>query len=481
MATAVNSFTRIVGPLFSHKEDVEKHGKNTSKKILTIWKGFDGSDSKPVNQSNPHFMGFDIDNSMAKTVQKDKVAASNNNKKLNNLLATSDVLTAAHSLTPFTSDRMFAKEVTMSNSVINVFVAVFGFLGQFFSKKSAQKTTFNEAKGDLSAEKIAKYGQMRFGARFIGSSFGLAAGIGAYTGLNQISGRAVFLAGSFCSSIAMGCFFLIAKERSGWIQNVREEFEKIGIEGIRNKLVTISEEDIQYISALVKESPPIDLSEKTQKLENFRGRNILPHEVIERFQDKIELLEGIETFMLARRDHYARFMGQNNIHRILKNSEFEYNSKNVSYFKNEELLVSKIQKTLKIQSTLWKVVQIFSLLTICVSTISNYIAAGIPQIVMGILNLAIAIGWSIVDTYFFITDMLEGGFTKDQFYAFLVTQTSFILLTAGALFIHPLANLATQASLMAIGLSGILYNLIVDLKKKPKIPTALDPKETQTN
>jgi hypothetical protein len=442
----------------------EKQKKATAKKMTTVFQ----STGKEVSAvSSRHYVGFNIENPLAQQAQKEKNSADDSNKKMNHLQATGDILVAAKGVTPFTPNRMFSQEVDLSYSIINFGIAIFGYLSQLFSKKTAEKTTFGDVKGDLSADKIAEYGKIRFGSKFLSASFGLTAGIGAFTGLNAISGRAVLLVGSFCSSLAMGCFFLIAKERTDWTKKVAEEFKVLGVDGLRNKLQTIEEEDIRHLQAFAKSPSSLEGEEKAQRFNKILERAVVPAEVRERFKENVELLEVMETFMLARREHYGRFIGQKNVQRLLENPRYEFNSRNASYFESKDLLKRKIEKTLQVQSTLWKVVQVFSLLTISVYAATNFITAGLPDLVIAILNLAIAIGWSIVDTYFFISDMLEGGYTKDQFYAFLVTQASFLLLAAGAFLIHPLASLAGQAALMGVGLSGIIYNLITDLRKKP--------------
>jgi uncharacterized membrane protein len=174
----------------------------------------------------------------------------------------------------------------------------------------------------------------------------------------------------------------------------------------------------------------------------------------------------METFMLARRDHYGRFIGPKNVRRILRDPDVEFNSKKLSYYTQDGLLLEKINKTTQVYSTLWKVIQVFSLLTIAVSTAANFVTMGIADVVFGIINLAIAVGWSVVDTYFFISDMLEGQYTKDQFIAHLITQASMILLTAGALFIRPFVEFGVQATLVCVAAGGIIYNIITDLKRK---------------
>lgn len=245
---------------------------------------------------------------------------------------------------------------------------------------------------------------------------------------------------------------------------------------MRKKLQSIEDEDILYLEKFANSPNVLSDEEKAKRLHGISERSVVPVSIRERFEENIQLLETIETFMLARREHYARFIGQNNVQRLLENPAFEFNSRKASYFNLPDLLKRKIEKTLQVQSTLWKVVQIFSLMTITVYAATNFITAGLPDLVLAILNLAIAVGWSIVDTYFFISDMLEGGYSKDQFYAFLVTQASFLLLAAGAFIIHPLTSLAGQVALMGAGLSGILYNLITDLRKKSQEPYR--PQET---
>ena len=170
--------------------------------------------------------------------------------------------------------------------------------------------------------------------------------------------------------------------------------------------------------------------------------------------------------MLARRDHYGRFIGPKNVRRILGDPDVEFNSKKLSYYTQKGLLLEKINKTTQVYSTLWKVIQVFSLLTIAVSTAANFVTMGIADVVFGIINLAIAVGWSVVDTYFFISDMLEGQYTKDQFIAHLITQASMILLTAGALFFRPFVEFGVQATLVCVAAGGIIYNIITDLKRK---------------
>lgn len=459
-------------PPSTQPEKWEKKNKKTADKMTRVFE----SKNQLSNVSTQHYIGFDIENPLAQQAQKEKNSANNSNKKMNHLQATGDVLVAAKGVTPFTPNKIFSQEVDLSYSIISFGIAIFGYLSQLFSKKTAEKTTFGDVKGDLSADKIAEYGKMRFGSRFLSASFGLTAGIGAYTGLNAISGRAVLLAGSFCSSLAMGCFFLIAKERTDWTKKVAEEFNTIGVDGLRKKLQSIEDEDILYLEKFANSPNVLSDEEKAKRLHGISERSVVPVSIRERFKENIQLLETIETFMLARREHYARFIGQNNVQRLLENPAFEFNSRKASYFNLPDLLKRKIEKTLQVQSTLWKVVQIFSLMTITVYAATNFITAGLPDLVLAILNLAIAVGWSIVDTYFFISDMLEGGYSKDQFYAFLVTQASFLLLAAGAFIIHPLTSLAGQVALMGAGLSGILYNLITDLRKKSQEPYR--PQET---
>jgi hypothetical protein len=251
------------------------------------------------------------------------------------------------------------------------------------------------------------------------------------------------------------------------VQEVQNEVKTIGIEGIREKLTTLTEEDISHLRNLtIDEIEPLMEEDTEKRLEKIKERKIVPEALIERFKENIPLLYSMETFMLARRDHYGRFIGPKNVRRILGDPDVEFNSKKLSYYRQDGLLLEKINKTTQVYSTLWKVIQVFSLLTIAVSTAANFVTMGIADVVFGIINLAIAVGWSVVDTYFFISDMLEGQYTKDQFIAHLITQASMILLTAGALFFRPFVEFGVQATLVCVAAGGIIYNIITDLKRK---------------
>jgi hypothetical protein len=251
------------------------------------------------------------------------------------------------------------------------------------------------------------------------------------------------------------------------VQEVQNEVKTIGIEGIKEKLTTLTEEDIGHLQKLTfDESEPLMEEDTEERLEKIKRRKIVPEALIERFKENIPLLYSMETFMLARRDHYGRFIGPKNVRRILEDPDVKFNSKKLSYYTEKGLLLEKINKTTQVYSTLWKVIQVFSLLTIAVSTAANFVTMGIADVVFGIINLAIAVGWSVVDTYFFISDMLEGQYTKDQFIAHLITQASMILLTAGALFIRPFVEFGVQATLVCVAAGGIIYNIITDLKRK---------------
>lgn len=414
-----------------------------------------------------HYTGYDIENPLAQRVNAISSKAQKSQKILDGAYTAYDLNNVVSKMTPFVPSHHLGRVATTAGGFLNLVVSIYGFAASFFSQKMAKKLTFGNVKGDPSSEKLATYGKGRFGARFIDSTMGMTRVIGAYTGLSQISGRAIHLAGSFSMSLSMAFFFLIARERTKWVQEVRKEVEEGGIDGIRTKLTTLSDEDIACLEKLTfEEIEPLQEEDLEKRIHEIKERKIVPEELIQRFSDKIHVLYSIETFMLARRDHYGRFIGPKNVRRILGDPDVEFNSKKLSYYNQEGLLLKKINKTTQVYSTLWKVIQVFSLLTIAVSITANFVTMGAAELVFGIINLAIAVGWSVVDTYFFISDMLEGQYTKDQFIAHLITQASMIVLTAGALFIRPFMDIWVQVTLVCIASGGIIYNIITDLKRK---------------
>ncbi|MBM3197511.1 MAG: hypothetical protein FJZ61_05975 [Chlamydiae bacterium] len=440
-----------------------KNGPAEDGKLTRVVNGH----ASPINETKTHYTGYDIENPLAQRVNEISSKAQKSQKILDGAYTAYDLNNVVSKITPFVSSHHLGRVANTAGGFLNLLVSIYGFAASFFSQKMAKKLTFGDLKGDPSSEKLAVYGKGRFGARFIDSTMGMTRVIGAYTGLSQISGRAIHLAGSFSMSLSMAFFFLIARERTKWVEEVRKEVDEKGIKGIRDKLTTLTQDDIHHLKNLTfVEIEPLLEEDKGKRLQEIKERKIVPDALITEHEENIPLLYSIETFMLARRDHYGRFIGPKNVRRILGDSAVENNSKGLSYYKQDGLLLEKINKTTQVYSTLWKVIQVFSLLTIAVSTTANFVTMGIADVVFGIINLAIAVGWSVVDTYFFISDMLEGQYTKDQFIAHLITQASMILLTAGALFIRPFMELWIQVSLVCIASGGIIYNIITDLKRK---------------
>jgi hypothetical protein len=456
----VQALSRIV-PIFTK---TGKKGPAKEGKVTRIVNGHAPS----MCEVKTHYTGYDIiENPLAQGVNSISFKAQKSQKILDGAYTAYDLNNVVSKITPFVSSHHLGRVASAAGGVLNLVVSIYGFAASFFSQKMAKKLTFGNVKGDPSSEKLATYGKGRFGARFIDSTMGMTRVIGAYTGLSQISGRAIHLAGSFSMSLSMAFFFLIARERTKWVQEVQNEVKTIGIEGIKEKLTTLTEEDIGHLQKLTfVETEPLMEEDTEERLEKIKRRQIVPKDLIEKYKENIPLLYSMETFMLARRDHYGRFIGPKNVRRILRDPDVEFNSKKLSYYTQDGLLLEKINKTTQVYSTLWKVIQVFSLLTIAVSTAANFVTMGIADVVFGIINLAIAVGWSVVDTYFFISDMLEGQYTKDQFIAHLITQASMILLTAGALFIRPFVEFGVQATLVCVAAGGIIYNIITDLKRK---------------
>ena len=286
----VQALRRIV-PIFT------KTGKNGPKEEDKVTRLVNGHASSMCD-TKTHYTGYDIENPLAQGVNSISFKAQKSQKILDGAYTAYDLNNVVSKITPFVSSHHLGRVASAAGGFLNLVVSIYGFAASFFSQKMAKKLTFGDVKGDPSSEKLATYGKGRFGARFIDSTMGMTRVIGAYTGLSQISGRAIHLAGSFSMSLSMAFFFLIARERTKWVQEVQNEVKTNGIEGIKLKLTTLTEEDIIHLQKLTfDEIEPLMEEDTEKRLEKIRERKIVPEALIERFKENIPLLYSMETFM----------------------------------------------------------------------------------------------------------------------------------------------------------------------------------------
>ncbi|MBM3195006.1 MAG: hypothetical protein FJZ60_04495 [Chlamydiae bacterium] len=261
---------------------------------------------------------------------------------------------------------------------------------------------------------------------------------------------------------------MTAAQREENIRNIKMEIYARGIEGIHKKLVDISDEDLRRVVAFANKNPDRTQEESLRLINEIKARKIVPERVIKKFEKNPDALHLVEAFMLAKRDHYGRFIGPKNVRRILQDPSCEFNSKGASYYKSKGLLESKILNELGLNSTLWKIVKVLSLTTIGVTIAANFITLGASELVIAIFNLAISVGWAVVDSYFFVKDYIDGKYTKDQLIAHIVSQVSIVLVSLGATVLSPFSSMTVQISLISVAASAIIYNFARDFFFKQK-------------
>ncbi|NDE63213.1 MAG: hypothetical protein EB053_02530 [Chlamydiae bacterium] len=417
------------------------------------------------------FKGYSIkDNPRVMEIARLKTCAEKTSDIVNGLFVASDLTGTAKSIEPFVdkSHQQFAgREFGLANAIISVAISILGFASQAFKWKTAEKSSIRGKVGDVSGSSLSTMGLARYCSRMISSTMGLTSAIGAFTGISQLSGRAVQLTGSISSTFSLSCIFMIAIQREDNIHDIRMELKAYGVQGIYKKITDISDEDLQRVVAFADKNT--HSSEETARLiKQIQARKIVPDRVIHKLRKNPDALHLAEAFMLAKRDHYSRFIGAKNVQRILKNPAFEFNSKGVSYFQSKGALCAKIERELDLNSTMWKVIKFFSFASISLNIAANILSAGSSELILAIFNLAISVGWTVVDSYFFINDYLQGRYSKDQLIAHVVAQLSILLVSIGATILSPLSSTVVQISLISVAAAALIYNFTREFFFKEK-------------
>ncbi|MBU6148988.1 MAG: hypothetical protein KGQ54_02195 [Verrucomicrobia bacterium] len=424
-----------------------------------------------VKKTDRHFTGFMLgSNPRAEEIAKLQNKASKASDIVDALYVASDLTGAIKAVEPFVEQghTFPGREFGLAKGVISIAIAILGFFAQTSTKKATSKSTFNGKVGDESGSELSALGIGRFGSAMVSSTMGLTSAIGAYTGMSQLSGRAIHLTGSISATLSMAFIFMTAAERDENIRKIKMEIYAHGIEGIHKKLVDISDEDLKRVVAFADKNTNRTSEESLRLINEIKARKIVPERVIKKFEKNPDALHLVEAFMLAKRDHYGRFIGPKNVRRILRDPSCEFNSKGASYYKNKGLLESKILNELGLNSTLWKIVKVLSLTTIGVTIAANFITLGASELVIAIFNLAISVGWAVVDSYFFVKDYIDGKYTKDQLMAHIVSQMSIVLVSLGATVLSPFSSMTVQISLISVAAAAIIYNFARDFFFKQK-------------
>jgi len=424
-----------------------------------------------LKKTDRHFAGFMLgSNPRAAEIAKLQNKASKASDIVDGLYVASDLTGAVKAVEPFVEQghTFPGREFGLAKGVISIAIAILGFFAQATTKKATSKSSFNGKVGDESGSKLSAFGIGRYGSAMVSSTMGLTSAIGAYTGMSQLSGRAIHLTGSISSTLSMTFIFMTAAQREENIRNIKMEIYARGIEGIHKKLVDISDEDLRRVVAFANKNPDRTQEESLRLINEIKARKIVPERVIKKFEKNPDALHLVEAFMLAKRDHYGRFIGPKNVRRILQDPSCEFNSKGASYYKSKGLLESKILNELGLNSTLWKIVKLLSLTTIGVTIAANFITLGASELVIAIFNLAISVGWAVVDSYFFVKDYIDGKYTKDQLKAHIVSQMSIVLVSLGATVLSPFSSMTVQISLISVAAAAIIYNFARDFFFKQK-------------
>lgn len=424
-----------------------------------------------LKKTDRHFTGFMLgSNPRAAEIAKLQNKASKASDIVDGLYVASDLTGAVKAVEPFVEQghTFPGREFGLAKGVISIAIAILGFFAQAITKKATSKSSFNGKVGDVSGSELSALGIGRYGSAMVSSTMGLTSAIGAYTGMSQLSGRAIHLTGSISSTLSMTFILMTAAQREENIRNIKMEIYAHGIEGIHKKLVDISDEDLRRVVAFADKNPDRTQEESLRLINEIKARKIVPERVIKKFEKNPDALHLVEAFMLAKRDHYGRFIGPKNVRRILQDPSCEFNSKGASYYKNKGLLESKILNELGLNSTLWKIVKVLSLTTIGVTIAANFITLGASELVIAIFNLAISVGWAVVDSYFFVKDYIDGKYTKDQLMAHIVSQMSIVLVSLGATVLSPFSSMAVQISLISVAATAIVYNFARDFFFKQK-------------
>ena len=424
-----------------------------------------------VKKTDRHFTGFMIEsNPRAKEIAKLQNKANKASDIVDGLYVASDLTGAVKAVEPFVEQghAFPGREFGLAKGFISVAISILGFLSQALTKKATLKSSIKDKAGDVSGSELSTLGICRYGSAMISSTMGLTSAIGAYTGMSQLSGRAIHLTGSVSSTLSMAFILMTAVGRDENIRNIKMEIYAKGIEGIHQQLVDISDEDLRRVVAFADKNPNHTKEESLRLINEIKARKIVPERIIKKYEKNPDALHLVEAFMLAKRDHYGRFIGSKNVRRILQDPSCEFNSKGESYYTTKGLLRSKIFSELELNSTLWKIVKLLTLTTIGVTVAANFITLGASEFVIAIFNLAISVGWTVVDSYFFVKDYIDGKYTRDQLMAHLVAQLSIVLVSLGATVLSPFSSMAVQISLISVAATAIVYNFARDFFFKQK-------------
>jgi hypothetical protein len=424
-----------------------------------------------VKKTDRHFTGFMLgSNPRAEEIAKLQNRANKASDIVDGLYVASDLTGAIKAVEPFVEQghTFPGREFGLAKGVISIAIAILGFFSQASTKKATTKSSIKGKVGDESGSELSALGIGRYGSAMISSTMGLTSAIGAYTGISQLSGRAIHLTGSISSTLSMAFIFMTAAGRDENIRDIKMEIYAHGLKGIHKQLVDISDEDLKRVVAFADKDTKYTEEESLRLINEIKARKIVPERVIKKLQKNPDALHLVEAFMLAKRDHYGRFIGSKNVRRILKDPSCELNSKGASYYTNKGLLESKILSELELNSTLWKIVKVLSLTTIGVTIAANFITLGASEFVIAIFNLAISVGWAVVDSYFFVKDYIDGKYTKDQLMAHIVSQMSIVLVSLGATVLSPFSSMTVQISLISVAAAAIIYNFARDFFFKEK-------------
>ncbi|MFZ4773387.1 MAG: hypothetical protein ACOYK9_05295 [Chlamydiia bacterium] len=423
----------------------------------------------PLPEDPKHYTGYGLpkDNSRAKRADLCKRiggAAELAARFMSPIRDTSRLVVTAARLDP--NSPSISHEAAAGSSLIYVASAVSGLITQVFNKKVADQSNFGEkAVGDKSGAKIAKYGIGRHGFRFAHATIGVAGAVTAYTGASQLAGRALQAAGSLCSVIAMAFYVIFAGERVKNLDSIRELVKtEGGIDKIRLDITTITPEEEEELLAkfsTLRAPDSEDLFTIANKTIPISKRGVVPKNLRIKYADNAEMLKGIELFLIAKREHYVRFIGETNVRRILGDPKVKLEGVNP-----EKLLQKEVLDTLKLNSTIWKVVRVLAVSTAIMGVALNFATAGASELILGIINLGIAIGWTIVDSYFFIKDYRDGKYSKDQLVAHIFTQLAILTLAIGSTIVSPLSSFFVQTGLISAALLGIGYSIVRDVRRR---------------
>ncbi len=345
------------------------------------------------------------------------------------------------------------ERVDLTYAAAHTTISCLGIVSQWAGHQVVESTRINKKiVGDKSGQQLAAIGKPRAALRMCQSMVTTTGAIGAYTGLNPLVGRVLQASGSLFSSVGLVLSIGVTYMRYKYLNEMLRILKKEGgFEELRSKMTKLTQEEKEAVDAFQSKKMQGPTNEQ---LSGFWKRGIVPPAILGEPGVTLEKLEKVELFMIGKREHYGRFIGANNVAKIL---DGDYKDVGKS-----------IDKIIQSNKTTLKIIALLTIISIGVIITANVLTAGVSELVIPVINLALSFGWLIMDFTFFVKDYRAGKYTKDQMVAYCIAQLAVMALAIGSTIITPFSSLIIQASLVGVIFCAIGYNIVRTIQQAKK-------------